>query len=114
VSDPSQASAKSDPQGQVGQMVQLITDYAKQETIGPLRSAGRWILFGVVGALLIGFGTAMMALGLLRMVQHEWPGTFHGRWMALLPYLFGLVFCLFIVVLAVSRINKDPLHKENG
>ncbi len=66
------------PQGPIGQTVQLVKDYARQETLGPLKGAGRWIAFGIVGAVLIGLGTAFLALGLLRMVQTEWPGTFQG------------------------------------
>ena len=46
------------------------------------------------------------------MVQTEWPGTFHGRWASLAPYLFGLIFSLLVVGLAVARINKQPLTKE--
>lgn len=100
------------PQGPIGQTVQLVKDYARQETLGPLKGAGRWIAFGIVGAILVGLGTAFLALGLLRMVQSEWPGTFHGRWASLAPYLFGLIFSLLVVGLAVARINKQPLTKE--
>lgn len=100
------------PQGPIGQTVQLVKDYARQETLGPLKGAGRWIAFGIIGAILIGLGTAFLALGLLRMVQTEWPGTFHGRWASLAPYLFGLTFSLLVVGLAVARINKQPLTKE--
>lgn len=100
------------PEGPIGQTVQLVKDYARQETLGPLKGAGRWILFGLVGALLIGCGTGFLALGLLRMVQTEWPGTFHGRWASLLPYLFGLLLAGLVLALAFSRINKQPLNKE--
>jgi hypothetical protein len=100
------------PQGQIGEMVQLVKDYAKQETLGPLKGAGRWIGFGIAGALAIGLGSAFLVLGLLRMVQTEWPGTFQGRWASLAPYLFGLLLCILVAVLALSRINKQPLHKE--
>jgi len=44
---------KGAPQGQIGEMVQLVKDYAKQETLGPLRGAGRWIGFGIVWAALL-------------------------------------------------------------
>ncbi len=100
------------PQGQIGQTVQLIKDYARQETLGPLKGAGRWIGLGLAGAVLIGTATAFLVLGLLRLVQTEWPGTFDGRGMRLLPYLFGLIFCVLVAVLAFLRINKSPLTKE--
>ena len=71
-------------------MVQLVKDYARQETLGPLKGAGRWIALGLVGALLIGTATGFLVLGTLRLVQTEWPGTFQGRWAQLAPYAFAL------------------------
>ncbi len=99
-------------QNAISETIQMVKDYARQETIDPLKTAGRWIAFGLIGAICIGLGTAFLALGLLRLVQTEWPGTFHGRWMHLLPYLFGLVLSLTVVGLAAARINKDPLMKD--
>ncbi len=100
--------------GQIPETVQLLKDYVRQETLGPLKGAGRWIALGVVGALLIGGGTAFLALGALRMIQTEWPSTFAGRWMSLVPYGSALVFCLIVAGLALLRINKQPLNKEKS
>jgi hypothetical protein len=108
------AKKKDAPVGQIPETVQLLKDYVRQETLGPLKGAGRWIALGIVGAMLIGGGTAFMALGSLRLIQSEWPGTFHGRWMSLLPYATALVFCLFVAGMALMRINKQPLNKEKG
>ena len=90
----------------------MVKDYAFQETVDPLKTAGRWIGLGLVGAILIGVATGFLSLALIRMVQTEWPGTFSGRWMHMLPYLFGLLLCALVAGLAVRRINKDPLTKE--
>ncbi len=97
---------------QFNETVQLVKTYALQETVDPLKTAGRWIGFGVIGAVLIGFATALLTLGLLRLVQTEWPGTFGGRWTSLLPYLFAFLLCVLVASLAFSRINKQPLTKE--
>jgi hypothetical protein len=97
---------------QVAETVQMVKAYAIQETLDPVRIAGRWVAFGLLGAVLIGLATGMLSLGLMRMVQTEWPGTFGGRWMKLLPYLFGLLLCGLVAGLAARRINKDPLNKE--
>lgn len=113
-SAPTRDTKASGSPGQVGEVVQLVKDYANQELRGPLRGAGRWIGYGLGGALCIGGGTAFLVLGLLRMIQSEWPGTFHGRWMALVPYGFGLLFCVLVAVLALARINKKPLNKEQS
>src|SRR5271170_7138347 len=44
----------------------LVFDYAKQETLGPLQSLGRFLLFGVVGSLVITAGVVLLLLALLR------------------------------------------------
>lgn len=93
-------------------LYESVKDYARQETVGPLRGAGRWIGFGLGGSLLIGIGTAFLALGLLRLLQTECAGFFHGRWMSLLPYCFALLFCLLVVGIALSRVNTTPLNKD--
>jgi hypothetical protein len=102
----------NEPPGQIGQVVQLVKDYARQETLGPLKGAGRWIGFGIAGALLIGLATAFLVLGVLRMVQAEFAPTFSGRWMSLLPYVIALVFSLLVAATAASRIGKKSLQKE--
>lgn len=102
----------SAPVGSIAETVQMVKDYARQETIDPLKTAGRWIGLGVAGAILIGLSTAFLSLGLIRLVQTEWPGTFGGRWTHLAPYGFGLALCLLVAGLAFRRINKDPLTKE--
>lgn len=97
---------------QFNDTVQMVKAYALQETVDPLKTAGKWIGFGIIGAVLIGFATALLTLGLLRLVQTEWPGTFGGRWTSLLPYLFAFLLCVLVASLAFTRINKQPLTKE--
>jgi Putative Actinobacterial Holin-X, holin superfamily III len=92
-------------------LVYLVRDYAKQETIGPLRGAGRWLGYGVAGALLLGMGLAVILLGLLRVIQTEWDRSSSGS-LSWLPYLIVLVVCVLLIVLALSRINKPSLNKE--
>lgn len=73
---------------------ELVVAYAKQETVEPLKSLGRWILFGVLGALLLGFGIVFLALAGLRALQTETGSSFAGHW-SWAPY--GIVmFALFI------------------
>ena|GEM_PF-152470 len=97
---------------QLNETVQMVKQYALQETVDPLKTAGKWIGFGLLGAVLIGFATGLLTLGLLRLVQTEWPGTFGGRWTSLVPYLFAFLLCVLVASLAFSRINKQPLTKE--
>jgi hypothetical protein len=107
MADPDKRSAG--PAGQFGSTFQLIKDYAKQETIGPLRNAGRFLLWGAIGAVLLGGATVLLVLGTLRLVQTEFAPTFSGRWMSLLPYVFAIVVALVVIGIAVSRIGKTTL-----
>ncbi len=104
---------RAEPKGTVAQTIQLVKDYARQETLGPLKGAGRWLAFGVLGAILLGAAGAFIVLGVLRLTQHEFAPTFRGRWMSLLPYVFALVTALLVAGFAASRIGKKSLHKED-
>ena len=106
-------STKKASKGQIGDVIELVKDYARQETIGPLRGAGRWLGYGVAGAIMLGFASAFIVLGLLRMVQNEFASTFDGRWTSLLPYVFALLLSVAIIALAVSRIVKSSLHPKS-
>ena len=94
-------------------MIQLVKDYARQETIGPLRGAGRWLGFGIGGAICLALGSAFAVLGVLRLVQTEADDTFRGRWMQLVPYLIALVVAVVIIVIAVLRISRPTLQKKD-
>lgn len=96
----------------IGDVVDLVKDYARQETLGPLRGAGRWLAFGAVGSLLIGIGSVILVLGVLRLFQTGFDDTFEGEWMSLLPYVIALAVALVIVGIAVSRISKTSLHDD--
>jgi FtsH-binding integral membrane protein len=97
--------------GQFAETAQLLQDYARQELREPLGNTWRWIGYGLAGAAAIGFATGFLVMGLLRMMQTEWPETFDGRWMRLVPYFCGLVFAALVIFLALRRINKNPLTK---
>jgi hypothetical protein len=102
-------------QPQIGQIVDVVKDYVRQETLGPIKGAGRWLGRGVAGAFLIGTGCVFFILAGLRMVQNEFAPTFRGEWMSLLPYLFAFVFSLIVIGVAVWRITrKKTLQKESG
>lgn len=103
---------KSDP-GDIGQVVDLVKDYVRQETLGPIKGAGRWLGRGVAGALLIGTGCVLLVLAALRMIQNEFGRSFRGQWMSLLPYLFAFVVSLAVMGVAAWRIiSKKTLQKE--
>jgi len=105
------AVTRTDRPATIAGTVDLVKAYAKQETIGPLKGAGRWIGMGVGGAAALGLGLALILLGLLRLLQTEWERSATGA-LSWLSYVIVLVVCAGLIALAVSRINKDSLNKE--
>lgn len=100
---------------QIGQVVEIIKDYVRQETLGPIKGAGRWLGLGAAGAVLVGSGCVLLVLAGLRMVQNEFGKSFRGDWMSLLPYLFAFIFSLAVMGVAAWRITrKKSLQKENS
>lgn len=93
----------------VGEIVEYVTAYAKQETLGPLRGAGRWLGAGVAGALLLGIGAVLVLLGLLRLLQTEWTRSATGN-LSWLSYLIVLVVCSIMIAITIKRINREPLN----
>lgn len=108
----SSSSKRPDPEDlSVSGLVELVKAYAKQETVGPLRNAGRFLGFGIAGALTLAVGVALLLLGLLRLVQTEWERAASGS-LSWLAYLIVLVACIVGIVLALSRINKGTLNRD--
>ncbi len=103
-------SARSE-QASVGEVIEYVKTYAKQETIGPLKGAGRWIAYGAAGAVALGIGLSLLLLGLLRLLQSEWDRSAAGR-LSWLSYVIVLITCLALLALTISRINKTFLDKE--
>jgi hypothetical protein len=96
----------------IGGVIELVKAYAKQETLGPLKGIGRWLLMGVIGAVLIGLGVAIIILGILRLLQAEWTRSATGS-LSWLAYLIVLVITVALAALAITRINRDRLNKES-
>ena len=52
-----------------GDLPGLLKRYVRQETIEPLRAAGRFLVFGLLGAFFLGLGVVLLAVGGLRGLQ---------------------------------------------
>ncbi len=92
--DANVGDAKSDRDkslpGEAQELWQLVVGYAKQETLDPVRNLGRFVAFGLAGALLGSLGTVLLLLGGLRLLQTETGSAFDGRrtW---IPYVLVLI-----------------------
>lgn len=94
------------------ELFEMVKTYARQETLGPLRGAGRWLALGTAAAAVLGIGLTLLMLGLLRLLQTEWERSATGR-LSWLSYLIVFVVVVALLVLTVSRISKKSLNKES-
>ena len=94
-----------------GDFFQLVLDYAKQETLGPLKSLGRFVAYGVAGSMAITLGAVLLLLAVLRALQTETGSTFTGN-LSWLPYLITVAGAVAIMVLAAWRIKKGPAARS--
>lgn len=88
---------------------ELATAYAKQETIEPLKGLGRFLGYGIGGAIAWGIAVSLLMLGGLRALQTETGTMFTGN-LSWLPYVIVMLVGVMLVSLAVLRVynRKGP------
>lgn len=96
-----------------GELAQLVVDYAKQETLGPLKGLGRFVAFGVVGSVFLAVGLGVLLLAGLRALQTETGTTFTGN-RSWLPYLATAGAAVAVAGLAGWRIARGPARRRKG
>ncbi|MGQ0804843.1 MAG: hypothetical protein ACT4PI_13390 [Actinomycetota bacterium] len=90
------AAGRTPPLGQlVVELRELIVEYFKQETVVPLTQLRRYVVFGLLGALLLGLGAVFLGLAGLRALQTETDTALTGNW-SWAPY------AIMVVVLLVA------------
>jgi hypothetical protein len=94
-------SAKSAP-ALITELWELVKAYVQQELAVPLRGLGRYVGYGLAGSLLVGIGSFLIALGVLRVLQTETNGWFDGHW-EFVPYLVVAVLSVAVAALALTR-----------
>ena len=75
---------------QVVELKDLVLAEVRQETLDPVTALGKFVLWGVLGAVLIGLGVMFLAMAGLRALQTETGDTFEGNW-SWVPYLIVVV-----------------------
>jgi len=91
-----------------GELKTMLTDYARQETVGPLKLLTKWVAFGVGGALCMAVGLSYLAFALLRGLQGV--DSFEGSGGSWAPYLIafaGLIACVGLAAWAMTRKFSD-------
>lgn len=92
------------------ELVQMVLDYAKQETLGPAKDLARFAAFGVAGSMALAAGLVVLALGSLRALQEETGTTFAGH-LSWLPYLIVGAVSSMLAAVAVWRIPKGQARR---
>ena len=89
----------------VKDLVQTLRDYAKQETVGPLKNLGRYLAFGIAGAVLMAIATVFLSLAAIRVLQSQLT-WFDGNF-SFVPYLVGIVVLAVVAGLCAMAIGRD-------
>jgi Putative Actinobacterial Holin-X, holin superfamily III len=91
----------------VGEAIDLVKTYARQQALDPVKGAARWIAWGAAGAVFLSFGLVLLTLALLRWLQ----GHFHGN-ATIWPYAITVATCAVLAAVALSRIRKTSLARK--
>ena len=97
----------------VTELRDLVVSYLKQQTLIPLQKLGRYIGFGLLGSLLMGFGVLFLGVSLLRLLQTETGDTFTGDW-SWVPYMITFVALLLGGALVWLARTARRAEKEYG
>ncbi len=92
----------------IADQFELIKNYARQETLDPLKGAGRWVGMGLLGSVLIVIGGVSMTIALLRLLQEETGTNFTGN-LSWLPYLITMAALIVVMILLGLRLRKKTL-----
>jgi hypothetical protein len=94
------APGRTPPLGQlVVELRELIVEYFKQETVVPLQQLRRYVVFGLLGALLLGVGAIFLGIAGLRALQTETDTAMTGN-LSWAPYAI-----MFVVLLVAGYIT---------
>ena len=96
------------PQQTIRELKDLVVAYAKQETIDPIKGLGRFVGFGVGGAVLLGTGGFFLAMAILRAL-HTQTGDAFADWRSFLPYLIVVILLLIVAFVAYLAAKKRRL-----
>ena len=90
----------------------LTIRYVKEETIQPIADLGRFILFGVIGSVFVGFGAVLMLLGTLRYLQ--WQFRVLDGSLSWLPYLIVALLALSVIGATAWRVVSGTAKRRLG
>ena len=93
----------------VAEVADLVKAYVRQELLGPLQGAGRWVSMGVAGSMALVVGVVLLLLSLLRALQTETGTAFDGN-LSWIPYLIAVAALLAVIGLLLRQVGKRGLR----
>jgi len=93
---------------------ELVRDYAKQETLDPLRGAGRWLGVGLIAGFLMSVGIVIVLVGVLRLTQDLLLYTWfvdRADGLSFVPYLVTLAIGIATSAVVWSRVSVFELNR---
>lgn len=91
----------------IRELWELLKDYARQETIDPLKGLGRYLAYGIGAAIATAIGAGLLLLGVLRLIQSEGGRFLDGRGdSSVAPYFAVVLLAALLAFLLASRIPK--------
>ena len=93
----------------VTEAVDLVRAYLRQELLGPLQGAGRWVSMGLAGSVALVVGVVLLLMSLLRALQTETGAVFAGS-LSWIPYLIAVVALLAVIAMLLRQVGKRGLR----
>ena len=94
--------------GKFENMLEILRNYVRQETIEPIKSLFGSVLFLFIGSLFISLGFISISIGIVRFLQR-----FDGlhAWFSWVPYLSGslslLGMAFFVIRILIVKKGRD-------
>lgn len=88
----------------------LAIRYVKEETVKPLKDLGRFIAYGTLGSLFVGFGYVFLLIGALRYLQWQFP-VLDGS-LSWLPYVIVAALALVVMSLTAWRVVSGTAKRR--
>ena len=99
------------PADQVTDLFDSVKAYARQETVEPLKGAGRWLAVGSLAALSLGLAMVFASMAVLRLSQDLGGEALDGSW-SFVHYFITLAIMMILVAVTFSRISQRSLAKK--
>lgn len=88
----------------------LAVRYIKEETVQPVKDMGRFVLWGTIGSVFVGFGVVLLLLGSLRFLQEQFK-VLNGS-LSWIPYLIVVFVAGAVIAFTLWRIVSGADKKR--